>query len=153
VGPGHAGGHPAGAGSAPPAGRAGRRRRKGASAGGPLPRWCGSLLAAVATAHVHPALGAGVAVGGLHGVGHQAEGGALAVEGVHVAQGAEGAELGHHPLALGRGLQGAQGGEGQAGQQAGAQGAGGHAHGRSRRSLAKLRGCPAFSCCDRTCAA
>ena len=59
------------------------------------------FLATVATANIHPARGTGFAIGGLQRVVGQPHGAALAVQGIHIAEGADGAELRHDTLGLG----------------------------------------------------
>jgi hypothetical protein len=59
------------------------------------------FLAAVATADIHRARWTGFAIGGLHRVAGQPKGGALAVQCVHVAKGADVAELWQNTLGVG----------------------------------------------------
>jgi len=58
------------------------------------------FFTAILTAHIHPPRWAGFAIGRLNRVVGQSKGGALAVECVHIAKGADVAELWHDTLGL-----------------------------------------------------
>jgi len=76
------------------------------------------LLTAVTTAHIHPPRWAGFAIGGCQGVVGQPHGAALAVEFVHIAEGADVANLRHLTLGVG-GLAEQGSAQGSGGQQSG----------------------------------